>query len=147
MNNPRRLSRHSDSLASLVRNIEGFYHRRTIGNDRIMDSSMPWTAIEFANAQRETVRIEGAWLRIPCKIETEDQNSVHTIAVRLTLRKRNRKLSPGVYGAHSYQWVSDQVQRAGGEGEGKVGCWRLGVQYLFLQEPRAGPRMLSIWSL
>jgi hypothetical protein len=91
-----RLSRHSDSLASLARNIEGFYHRHTIGNDRDMYSSMPWTAIELTNAQREAVRVKGAWLRIPFKVETEDQNSVHTIAVRLTVRKRDRKLPPGV---------------------------------------------------
>lgn len=91
-----RLSRHSDSLASLARNIEGFYHRQTIGNDRVTGSSVPWTAIEFTNAQREAVRMKGEWLRIPCKIETEDQNSMHTVTVRLTVRKRTRNRPPGI---------------------------------------------------
>ena len=79
------------SLASLAINIEGFYHYQTNGDDRVIGSIVPWVAIGFTNAQREAIRSRGVWLRIPCKIETENQNSLHTIAVRLTVKQRNRK--------------------------------------------------------
>jgi hypothetical protein len=93
-----RLSKHSDGLASLTRNIEGIYHCETTRDNQIPDSSMPWRPISFTNVDRDAIRGGGRWFRIPCHFETENHNSTHTVAVRLYLRRndRNRNEAPKI---------------------------------------------------